>query len=111
MGDGSAQRHGLLICTDSYSLQDVMRLMNVLVVKYRLECTLRYHSLKFPRIYIRQCSIPLLRTLVRPHMHSSMLYKVGFEPLKAQYSTFISLTRNPRDGKFSTIYPKGKRRR
>jgi len=35
-------RHGLIICTDFYSVEDVVRLINVLIVRYRLECTIRY---------------------------------------------------------------------
>ena len=30
MGDGSARPHGLTICTNNYSLKDVVKLMNVL---------------------------------------------------------------------------------
>lgn len=41
MGDGSVQRHGLIICTNSFSIKDVVRLMNVLITRYRLECNLR----------------------------------------------------------------------
>ena len=41
MGDGSVQRSGLIICTNSYSIEDVVRLMNVLMIRYRLECTIR----------------------------------------------------------------------
>ncbi len=77
MGDGSAQRHGLIICTDSFTVQDVVRLMNVLIIRYRLECTLRYHTPTQPRIYIRQRSMPLLQTIIRPHMHYSMQYKLS----------------------------------
>jgi hypothetical protein len=40
MGDGAAQAHGLIICTDSFSIEDVVRLINVLIIRYRLECTL-----------------------------------------------------------------------
>jgi hypothetical protein len=40
-GDGSVQRDGLILCTNSYSLEDVVRLMNVLMIRYRLECNLR----------------------------------------------------------------------
>jgi hypothetical protein len=39
MGDGVAKPHGLIICTDSYSIEDTIRLINVLIIKYRLECT------------------------------------------------------------------------
>jgi len=76
-GDGAVQAHGLLICTDSYTIQEVVLLINVLIVKYGLDCTLRYHSGIYPRIYIRQRSMPLLRNIVRLHMNISMLYKLG----------------------------------
>lgn len=76
MGDGAAQRHGLILCTDSYSVQDVMRLLNVLIIKYRLNCTLRYHTPTQPRIYISERSMPLLQTIVHSHMCNSMLYKI-----------------------------------
>lgn len=36
MGDATALKYGLLICTYSYSIQDVVRLINVLILKYRL---------------------------------------------------------------------------
>lgn len=42
MGDGKLSRHGLIICADSFSVEDVVRLINVLIVRYRLECTIRY---------------------------------------------------------------------
>jgi hypothetical protein len=38
MGDGTAIPHGLIICTNSYSVQDVVLLMNILMIRYRLEC-------------------------------------------------------------------------
>ena len=76
MGDGSAQRHGLIICTDSYSVQDVVRLMNVFIIKYRLNCTLRYHTRTQPRIYISERSMSLLKTIVGSHMCPSMKYKI-----------------------------------
>jgi hypothetical protein len=80
-GDGSVSRHGLIICTNSYSLEDIVRFMNVLMILYRLECTIhkkkrQNNKIEF-MIYIRQSSMPLLRTIVIPYMHSSMLYKLG----------------------------------
>ena len=42
MGDASARPHGLLLCTDSYSVSDVIKLMNVLMIKYELNCTLQF---------------------------------------------------------------------
>jgi hypothetical protein len=81
MGDGSVQRHGLIICTNSYSLEYVVRFMNVLMVRYRLECNLRLKRRQNNKIeymiYISQSSMPLLRTIVTPYFHPSMLYKLG----------------------------------
>jgi hypothetical protein len=41
MGDDSVERHGLQICTDSYLIIDIVRLINVLIIKHRLDCSLR----------------------------------------------------------------------
>ena len=79
MGDGSALSHGLIICTNSYSLEDIVRLMNVLMIRYRLECTitLKRQNKKIEyMIYISQSSMPSLLNIVSPYMHSSMLYKL-----------------------------------
>ena len=77
MGDGSVSRHGLIICTDSYTIPEIVRLINVLMIRYRLDCWLRNHTQTQPRIYISQSSMPLLRIIVTPYFHPSMLYKIG----------------------------------
>ena len=77
MGDGSKIRHGLLICTDSYKLVDVIRLMNVLMIRYRLNCTIRVHNQNYYRIYINQSSMALLVDIVSSYMHYSMVYKLN----------------------------------
>lgn len=76
MGDGSVQRHGLIICTDSYSIEDVVRLINVLIIKYRVECTIRVPKENQYRIYIRERSMHLIREVVELHMCSTMLFKI-----------------------------------
>jgi hypothetical protein len=77
MGDGSIQRHGLIICTDAFTVKDIVRLMNVLIIRYRLKCILRaVHRKNQYRIYIQQVSMPLLLNIVSPFIHSSMQYKL-----------------------------------
>ena len=49
MGDGQAHHSGLIVCTHSYTVQQVVLLMNVLMVKYSIECTLRMDHGKYPR--------------------------------------------------------------
>ena len=51
MGDGSAVNKGLVLCTDSFSLEQTILLLNVLVIKYELDCTLWKQSSGW-RIYI-----------------------------------------------------------
>ena len=85
MGDGSVSRSGLMICTDSYSIEEVVRLINVLIIRYRLECTIRVHRKNQYRIYIRQNSMASLVSIVFPYIHFSMLYK--FNTLNAKHSS------------------------
>jgi len=81
MGDGNALTHGLIICTNSFVVEDVVRLMNVIMIRYRLNCKIREKRQSNNKIeymiLIRQDSMALLRTIVKPYMHSSMLYKLG----------------------------------
>jgi hypothetical protein len=76
MGDGAKTGSGLILCTDSFSLKDVLRLMFVLQNRYNLNCSIITNKKNSYRIYIKKDSIPLLRKIVLPHMHFSMLYKL-----------------------------------
>lgn len=79
MGDGEARQSGLVLCTNSFPIKDVVRLMNVLIIRYGLDCILRLKKQNNKTeylIYIRQGSMPLLRTLVAPYLHPSMYYKL-----------------------------------
>jgi hypothetical protein len=58
MGDGKFLSKGISICTDSYTIQDVVRLMNVLILRYELKCTLhKTNNNKGYRIYISRNSV------------------------------------------------------
>jgi len=76
MGDGVAKKTGLVLCTDSYSIEDTVRLLNVLITRYRLNSTLRIAIKNQYRIYIQQDSMASLVKIVSPYMHYTMLYKV-----------------------------------
>lgn len=77
MGDGHFNKTGLLLCTDSFLMKDIVLLMNVLLIKYNINSVIQYIGKKYPRIYIGKKSMPQLRKIVLPHMHKSMLYKLG----------------------------------
>jgi hypothetical protein len=76
MGDGTKHGNGLVICTDSFTICEVVTLINVLTIRYNLDCSVFNKGGNY-RIYIRSGSIPLLRTIIVPYFHSSMLYKIG----------------------------------
>jgi hypothetical protein len=68
---------GMYLCTDSFTVQDVIRLMNVLLVKFDIPSDLRYIN-GLPRIYIKKANVNRVRAIVRPFIIPSMLYKLGF---------------------------------
>lgn len=77
MGDGSAERHGLILCTDSFTIPDVIKLINVLIIRYQLDCAFRLHTPTQPRIYIKEGSMAKLRAIVEPYMHHALMYKLN----------------------------------
>jgi len=52
MGDGTRRSSSLVICTHSFTVEEVVRLMTVLYVRYDIDSTLQYHQGK-PIIYVR----------------------------------------------------------
>lgn len=81
MGDGAANPNGgLFIYTNAFSLKNVINLINVLMIRYGLICSVHLKQSRNkiePQVYISERSMPLLRSIVSPHFHSSMLYKLG----------------------------------
>jgi len=66
----------VIISTNSYSESDVDLLITVLSNKLGLKCRKDKHGNGF-RIVIVKSSLSKLRELVQPHLHSSMLHKIG----------------------------------
>nr|QVG61547.1 hypothetical protein [Rhizoctonia sp.] len=75
-GDGEVANRGIRLCTDSFSLPEVVRLINVLIVRYDLDCSLHEKRPGLYRIYIKKNSMAKLRSIVQKHMVASMLYKI-----------------------------------
>lgn len=61
MGDGAILNKGMVLCTDSFTLQEVVKLMNVLLIKYKINCTVQGIKQQRPRIYVLPESLPKLR--------------------------------------------------
>lgn len=90
MGDGEQHTSGLNLCTDSYTIQEVVILINVLILKYNLNCSLRKKvnpSGKICyRIYFPAAEMPKLRNIVSGHVIKSMQYKLTPSYIKKRKS-------------------------
>jgi len=68
MQDGSrSTSKGLYICTDGFTLEDVIRVSQYLKFKSRGNF----------RIYVLVKSIKTVKSLILPFMHKTMYYKLG----------------------------------
>ena len=75
MSDGVSNQYGLTLCTDSFTFQDVARLINILILRYQLDCRMHIYKGK-PRIYISAKSMDKLRMLVAPYIIPFSSYKL-----------------------------------
>jgi ubiquinol-cytochrome c reductase cytochrome b subunit len=83
MEDGSFQKPGLRISTNSFIYEDVILLQNALKDKFNLDINIHFQinkkGLKQYRLYIQKKSMDTLILLVKPYMISSMYYKLGLK--------------------------------
>ena len=70
---------GLVLCTDSFSISDVVRLSNVLRIKYGLNTIITGFTNNKPRIYILPESMPNLIKIVKTYIIKSFGYKLHLD--------------------------------
>jgi hypothetical protein len=75
--DGSKSHYGVLLHTDSYTLDEVTLLINVLKSNFGLNCRCQLKRPGQWNIVIPNRELTKLQALVSQYMHSSMLYKIG----------------------------------
>jgi hypothetical protein len=73
MDDGSKHSNGsaFYLCTDSFTLDQVELLVNILKSNFALECSIHKKG-KGHRIYIKACSMDRFRSIVAPNFHDSL---------------------------------------
>ncbi len=79
MDDGGAVSYGVKLATNSFTLQEVELLCNIINHKYRIAA--RPVSAGVPNqhlIYIPASSLLTLANIVGPHLHPSMYYKLNY---------------------------------
>ena len=77
-GDGSYVKKGgaIILNTQSFSIKDTVRLINVLMIKFGCKCSIHYQR-GLPVIYISVRSVRKLREELKIHTPKSMWYKLG----------------------------------
>ena len=76
MGDGSKRAKGLVLCTDNFSLQEVVLLTNILILKFDINPTIQKEKNKF-RIYINGESLMKIKPFILPYFVDHFLYKIN----------------------------------
>jgi hypothetical protein len=79
MGDRESRDYGLRIFTDSYTIKEVITLMNVLSIRYNINCKLFMNKIPTglkPRIIIPSSELNKLRQIVLPYFTPEMKYKI-----------------------------------
>jgi len=102
MGDGQVASHDLRLCTDSYQITEIVKLINVLIIKYIINCSI--HVLGGNTIiYISAKSVSLLSSIVKPLMSKDMLYmlELGKNNVQKNNSNQASLIGQNKVKKFS----------
>jgi LAGLIDADG DNA endonuclease family len=76
IGEGLWAGSGLVLCTNSFSIIDNVKLINILNVRYQLECILDIIMVCLLFI-LKQVLCPVFVLLFVPYMDSTILYKLG----------------------------------
>ena len=76
MGDGTKNNKGLSLQTQSFTIQECVFIISVLIYKYNLKCSIQLQRNQ-PTIYISSKSMKKLIPCILPYMCKSMLYKLG----------------------------------
>ena len=75
MGDGARRNNGITLCTDNFTLQEVVTLINIFIIKFNISPTVHKEKEKF-RIYINEKSLMKIKPFILPYFVDHFLYKI-----------------------------------
>lgn len=76
MGDGAKSGNGLTLHTQSFTIKECVLIVNVLIYKFNLECSIHKQRNQFI-IYIKSKSMKQLKYKLLPYIFPSMRYKIS----------------------------------
>jgi len=75
MGDGTRNYGGITLNSQSFTIQECVFIISILIYKFDLKCSLHMQRNQ-PTIYISSKSMKKLRPLILPYMCNSVLSKL-----------------------------------
>jgi hypothetical protein len=76
-GDGAKRNKGIILCTDCFSIKEVVLLMNILLIKFNIKSTIHFDNNK-PRIFINKIEIDKIKHQIKPYFVNRFLYKITY---------------------------------
>lgn len=76
MGDGTKSDGGLTLQTQSFTLQECVFSVSILIYKFDLKCSIHMQRNQ-PTIYISAKSMKQIKSKLLPYFEPSLLYKIG----------------------------------
>nr|YP_010714067.1 hypothetical protein P2X57_mgp35 [Fuscoporia gilva]WDD39630.1 hypothetical protein [Fuscoporia gilva] len=77
MGDGARRNKGVLLCTDCFTVNEVVLLMNILLIKYNIKSTIHFDNKK-PRIFINKVELNKIKPFIKPYFVKRFYYKITY---------------------------------
>ncbi len=77
MGDGAKRNKGTIICTDSFTIKEVVILINILYLKFNINCNIHYDNGK-NRINIPNKELLKIKNKLIPYMNKLFYYKIHY---------------------------------
>jgi hypothetical protein len=74
--DGTKLNNSIVLQTQSFTIQEVVFIINVLIVKFDIHCTIHMQRNQ-PILYIKSSSFSKLLPHILPYIPNSMLYKIA----------------------------------
>ena len=76
MGDGTCRGNAILLQTQSFTVEECVFIISVLIHKFNLNCNIHMQR-KQPTIYISAKSIKQIKAQLLPYFVPSMFYKLN----------------------------------
>jgi hypothetical protein len=77
-GDGTKTGSGITLQTQSFTIQEVVSIISILILKFDLKCSIHMQR-NLPTIYIGAKSLRELQPHILPYINKSMRYKFNIE--------------------------------